>query len=199
MTYYLQAIVLTFIEALCCKIFFDIFLKKRYQKKWINSIIFFVLLGGFVNISLIPTESYIIKAILAIIVISVVMSIQYRAKPIQILFLTIVYYGLLICIDSIMIAFVQHVIASRVENIFDDSIKVTIIALLCKTILYLCILCLNKKFEPHGSLNSITDKEWIRFLFFPIITIVCMSIFALDGGNASKAMLVAAFSLVRKK
>ena len=197
MTYYMQTVILIFIEALCCKIFFDTFLaKKFFQRRWISKIFFGVLLTGFIGISFLSAENPIVKAMFAIILISIIVYIQYRIGSVQTLFLSIVYYGLLISIDMIMLTVIQFTFDSRVKEIFNDPIKITILALMCKTILFLVIIFLNKVFKPYGSFNLITDKEWIRFLFFPIITIVCMFAFAFEGRESSKAVLVVSFALV---
>lgn len=197
MTYCIQALMLTFIEALCCKIFCDTFLAKRLiQKKWLNLLPMCVLFGGFVGISFLPADSYLLKAFASIMLISVIAHIQYSSNWIQTGFLAIGYYGLLICVDRIMLIIIQRIWVSQAERIFNDSIKTTVIALLCKTILFLLIIFLNKRFKPYGSFSLITDKEWVRFLFFPIITIVCMTAFAMEGEEGSRAVLVASFALV---
>lgn len=197
MTYYIQALMLTFIEALCCKIFCDTFLVKRFaQKKWRNRLLMCVLFLGFAGISFFPLDSYLLKAFASIMLISTVARIQYSSNWVQTSFLAIGYYGMLICVDRIMLIVIQHILVSQAEKIFNDSIKTTVIALLCKTILFLLIMFLNKRFKPYGSFSVITDKEWVHFLFFPIITIVCMTAFAVEGEEGSRAVLVASFALV---
>lgn len=197
MIYLIQALLLTFIESLCCQMFFDTFWEQKYYKSvWANRTIFAILNLGFIGISFLPTNYYILKAGGCILVIFFVMMIQYRKKKIQVAFMSFIYYGLMICIDSIMMISLNYVTESQAEKLLQDPIKGTIVALMCKTVLFLGITFINRIFRGFGSFNLITDREWIRFLFFPIITIVCMSAFAMEGGITSNAMLVASFGLV---
>lgn len=197
MTYYIQAAILTFIEALCCQIFLDTFLIKKYLKeKWINRLFFIILFFGFMAISFLPSSDYIIKALLSVTVIGIIIFLQYRAKLSQTFFLSFLYYGLVICIDRIILVVIQFIMGTKIEKMLHDPIKITVLALLCKMILFLFIIFLNKKFKPYGSFNLITDKEWIRFLFFPVVTISCMSAFAVAGEKSNKPVLVTAFALV---
>lgn len=196
MTYYIQAVILTFIEASCCKIFLDTFLTRKYlNNKCINRIFFIILFIGFIGISFLSTFGYIVKALLSVILIGIIAYFQYKTKLIQTFFLSFLYYGLVICIDRIMMIMIQFVLYPQAEKILHDPLKITILALLCKMLLFLFIIFLNKKFKPYGSFNLITDKEWVRFLFFPIITIICMSAFAINGERSNNSVLVAAFTL----
>ena len=196
MTYYIQAILLSFIEALCCRIFYDTFLVKRnLRKSWINIGFFLVLLAGFIVISLCPATMYLFKAVVSVLFISILAYLQYHSKLLQTIFLGIGYYGLIICLDRVMLIVLERLPVIRVEKILADLVKSTIVALLCKMILFIVIILINKKVKPYDGLNLVTDKEWVRFLFFPIITIVCMTSFAIEGGAGSQSALVAAFAL----
>lgn len=196
MTYYIQTFLLIFIEALCCRIFCDTFLIKRYlQRKWLDKFFFMGLIAGFMMIALFPVEWYFPKAVVSILFISVVVRLQYQGKWLQSIFLGIGYYGLLICIDRVMLIILDRIPGTGIEQILNDPVKATIVALLCKMILFFMILLIHKKVRPHEGLNLVTDREWIQFLFFPTITIVCMTVFATDGSKGSRSALVAAFAL----
>lgn len=197
MTYYIQTLLLTFIEAMCCAIFCDTFLMKRFaRKKWLNRLFMCTLFLGFVGISFFPPDQYLLKAFASVILISTIAHIQYSSSWVQTSFLAVGYYGLLICIDRIMLIVIQQLLDGREKEILSDPIKATVIALLCKTILFLLIMFLNKRFKLYGSFSVITDKEWVRFLFFPIITIICMTAFAMESTEGSQAIVAASFALV---
>lgn len=204
---YVRTFVLIFIEALCCKFFFETFYEEKfYAKTWINKLFFIVLVLGFVIVAILPQNNYLLKAMACIGIIFIIMLIQYRRNIVQIAFMSVIYYGLIICIDSIMIIVLNYAIgvqetsilnnSVKGTNILNDPIRGTIVALLCKTVLFLCITSINRLFNGFGSFNLITDREWVRFLFFPIITIVSMSAFAMERGIASNAMLIVSSGLV---
>ncbi|MCM1044126.1 MAG: GHKL domain-containing protein [Candidatus Gastranaerophilales bacterium] len=181
MIYFVQACMLTLIEALSCKIFCDVFLQKKDDSgKWKSLLYFGMLLAGFMAIALFSFHSYIWKALATIIVISVVTYLQYKGNWLQIIFLSIGYYGLLVCIDRIMIL------------VFPVTI---VVALLSKAVLFLLIILFSKTLKPKGSLNLITNKEWLHFLFFPMITVICMTAFAVEGGSGY-ALLIVSFALI---
>ena len=133
---------------------------------------------------------------MSICLISGIMIAQYRAKFMHIFFLSIAYYGILICIDRIMLVSVETLLGSGTEAILNDPVNITIIALICKTVLFLFIVLLNKAFHSNDSFNLITDREWVRFLFFPFMTIVCMSALAVEEKRGGRAVLVVSFVLV---
>lgn len=197
MMYYIQAIMMTFIEALCCRIFCDtFFVQKAIRKKWMGYLLFFVLLLGFLGISILFSQSYLLRAIASVLFISIISYIQYRNSLLQILFLSVGYYGLLICVDRIIWILIQYLVKIPTEEFINNWVNGTLSGLLAKICLFLLIILLSKMFQSHSSFVFISGRQWVCFLFFPIITIVCMTIFAIQERGADMAVLVAAFALV---
>lgn len=60
----------------------------------------------------------------------------------------------------------------------------------------LLILLLNRLFRPYGSFRMIKDREWLRFLLFPISTIVCMITFARESELVGNSVLMVSLVLV---
>lgn len=196
MTYYIQAILLTWIEALGCGIFCETFLKKRRMMEGRIRYLFPPLLfAGFMWISLQQDMSYFLKAVFATVWIVLTAVMQYKNSLLKIFFVGAGYYGLVLCIDRIMILLIDRVSEAGADKVFREPVRGTLTALLCKAVLFLVIVLLNRKFRAFGSLNLIADREWLRFLLFPVITIACMTVFAMEGGE-SRAVLTAAFALV---
>ena len=196
MTYYVQAVLLTCIEALSCGIFCEPFLEKRQiAVKQLRYLFLFLLFAGFMVISLLPGLTYFFKAVLVIVWIALIMVMQYQNSLLKIGFVSIGYYGLVLCIDRIMIILIDHAADTGAAELFKEPVKGTIVALLCKMILFLIIIFLNKRFRTSGDMNFIADREWLRFLLFPVLTIICMTVFAMEG-EGSRAILTASFALV---
>ena len=194
---YIQAGIMTLVEALCCKIFFDIFLEyKNKQKRWKSLFLFGTIYAGFMWIALITAERFILKAVLAVTIISIYVLFQYETSVMQTIFLTVAYYGILISIDKIMLLIVSYIPTDIWKCIVSTSTGVIILGLMCKMILLLCIILLNCLFRPHGSFQMIKDREWIRFLIFPISTIVCMVSFTRESEQVRNSELIVAFVLV---
>lgn len=197
MILYIQAGIMTLVEALCCKIFFDIFLEtKKKQERWKNNLLFGILFAGFIEIALTATTNFILKAILAVIIINIYVLLQYETNVMQALFLAVAYYGILISIDKIMLLIVSYIPVDMWKNIVESSVGIIILGLMCKMIFLLLIMLLNRLFRPHGSFRMIKDREWLRFLLFPISTIVSMITFARESDRMENSVLMAAFVLV---
>ena len=113
---YLQAIILIFIEALCCIIFFDNFFEKRFLKTskrksvWIERGLFLILCVFFYMFATIFNDKYIIKTIAIVTTIVLVMFGVYNGKILQILFLSVVYYGFVLLIDRVLIIYPFHIL-----------------------------------------------------------------------------------------
>lgn len=197
MSRYIQAAIITLVEALSCKIFFDLFVESRkFQKRWKQYFLFGILYIEFIGIALVIPQNFILKAILVVTIISIYVLLQYKTRIIQVLFLVIAYYGILICIDKIMLLMVQNIPADMWKNIVDSSVGITILGLICKMVFLLFVLLLNRLFRPHGNFGMMKDREWIRFLLLPVSTIICMITFAKEGGASETSMLMASFVLV---
>lgn len=196
MTYYVQAVLLTGIEALSCGIFCETFLEKRQLvKKQLKYVFPFLLFAGFIVISLLHDISYFLKAFVVIAWIVLIMAMQYQNSLLKICLVSTGYYGLVLCIDRIMLIVIDHASDTGATVLFQEPVKGTIVALLCKMILFLIIIFLHKQFRTSGDLNVIADKEWLRFLLFPVVTIICMMVFAMEG-EGSMAVFITSFALV---
>lgn len=198
MTEYLQALILTFIEALCCTIFFNTFFERRFAKTQhtLDKLLFCILCMLFMGIAVISDDNYIIKAIAAIMIICGVMMGMYKGKWLQILFMSVIYYGFVLLIDRVVFIFVLYAMNIGEKEFWHNPIRATIISILAKNVLFLCILFLKRKFKEVGGFALITDREWIRFLFFPLVSIVCMITFAVKREAMGSDVLVVSFGLI---
>lgn len=123
------------------------------------------------------------------------MPIRYHASINQAIFLSIGYYGLIICIDGIMLTSIQNICVPKNPDFWASPTRSTISILLCKTMLFLCILFLERKLKKTGGFHLLSNKEWLRFLLFPAITIFCMIAFVSENGQNAKIPLIVSFSL----
>ena len=181
----IQGLIITLFEAFGCMMFFNIFLKARVIYKWSNWFLFISLVIGFLCVSLLDVGSYLLKILSAMLTIIVIMWIYYKKHIIQIVFLSVGFYALVYAIDYIMVDIIQSLTE---ESVWLHPFRSTLLALLCKTVLLFVILLLSRKLDKTGSLNLITDSEWIRFLFFPVLTIISLVGFTTVGEDGSDKM-----------
>ena len=120
----------------------------------------------------------------------------YAGKFIQIVFCSLGFYGILVAIDIITLITIQYLIPDKSDIILQDPIRTTVLALICKTTLFICVIILNRKFKKEGEFFLISDLEWLRFLFFPLLTITSMLFFIMDKQQDDKYVLIISFGLI---
>lgn len=193
----IQALILTGIEAICCNIFFSTFMEKRFEKKhWLNSLFIVVFSLMFFVISLIQSDKYLMKAFCTIAVIAIIMFSLYRTGIGQIIFSSICYYGMLIAVDSGLVVILQYVLNRDLDEIMGNGLMATVLGVLCKSVLFLIIVIINRRFSRREDYDVLADSEWIRFLFFPVFTVSAILLFLVDGENSARSMLLISFGLL---
>ena len=194
---FLQTVMITTLEMICCKIFFEAFLKRKvYEKKYKNEIVLTMLIVSISIVAAIQKSQNIFRVLIIIILIIMAMGMLYAGKFIQIVFCSLGFYGILVAIDIITLITIQYLIPDKSDIILQDPIRTTVLALICKTTLSICVIILNRKFKKEGEFFLISDLEWLRFLFFPLLTITSMLFFIMDKQQDDKYVLIISFGLI---
>lgn len=191
----IAAVVLTSVEVMCCVLFFRAFLMERADNKtWKKGIVVASLIMSATIISGLSI-GYFSKAVILVCVISIGMRLYYKGTRIQIFFCSAGFYGLLIMIDRIMLILVNFFIKDA-PVLLQKSYRVILVALLCKTILFMAVVLLNKTLKNVKGFYLIRDVEWIRFLYFPILSIITMLVFILEGEKREEYVLFICIGLL---
>lgn len=195
MSQLIAAVVLTAVEVMCCVLFFRAFLNERTDHKpWKKISIIIALVVSATIVSGFPV-GYFWKAVIVVSLISIGMRLYYKGTMIQICFCAAGFYGLLIVIDRIMLILVSFLV--RDESLFRrHSYGVIILALLCKTLLFIAVVLLNRTLKNVKGMYLIRDREWIRFLYFPMLSIVSMLVFILEGVKREEYILFICIGLL---
>ena len=170
----MQSVLLIFIEMMCCKIFYETFGEVRH-KGWINTIQFILLLGCICFLSFRFSEHFVIRQIVGILMFSVFMLWHIRISLKKSFVLAVLFDALLLAMDSL--AFLIMGWLSLDTKISDQQHKsASVLAyLLVKVIMFFLILVIRKRFAKK-SMEKMLDTEWLRFMFFPVFTIVTISV-----------------------
>lgn len=170
----MQSVLLIFIEMMCCKIFYETFGEVRH-KGWINTIQFILLLGCICFLSFRFSEHFVIRQIVGILMFSVFMLWHVRISLKKSFVLAVLFDALLLAMDSL--AFLIMGWLSLDTKISDQQHKIASILayLLVKVIMFFLILVIRKRFAKK-SMEKMLDTEWLRFMFFPVFTIVTISV-----------------------
>ena len=172
---YIESILIIIFEILCCKLFYGAFGAKRYQEKDLINIMQILLLCVCAILSsYFLIGHFLIRQLFNVIIVSVVMYWHIRISYKKSVFLAILYEGLLLSSDYIAFSINTKLFSSNNITSQDYGTEGMLVTLFGKTILFLCILFIRKRFDKKTT-DMLADSEWIRFLLFPIFTIVVIS------------------------
>ena len=189
-----------FLEAICCIYFLDTFMKRKnyLRKRYMKSMVF-ILSTGFL-VSVIFSNNFWIKSILIILLIVITAKIYYIAPVLQLIILSLSYYGILLCIDYLLLMIFKLLITEKYMIILNNPLSGTIIALLYKILLLFIVVVIRKVWKSEDNLNMISNKEWMIISCFPLFTVVSMAGMLLGYNYAnekiSNVFILIAFGLV---
>lgn len=190
----IQGLIIVTIEIMCCKIFLNTFLKSRfYRNKIMNSILMMVVIvSAFLNSVILAPYMY-LKICSYLLLMSIFMIIYFQSSYIKTIFLLLIYQALLVVVDYIAIIGIDKFMSEEQKLKLDDTISGTLVVLMCRLVVFLIIMVIKKKWSNNeNKLSLISTSEWLRLLYFPILSIFAILSMLLD----SNRKLLIAFGLV---
>lgn len=169
----LPDMLMIFFEVFCCKIFFEIFGAVRC-KGWVNVVQLILLAGCVLVFAKGLSDFFVLKQMSIIVVVAVFMFWHIKISMKTSLILAVLYQSLLLAVDYIAFLIYSGSILNGKAEGTQYTLENVLVVLLGKMILYLSIIIIKKKFGKKSS-EMLVDIEWIKFLFFPIFTIVIIS------------------------
>ena len=189
---YVQGIVLTALEIICCKIFFESFGKKRYESSTRNCIIIFSTIISCYLIVLTFYNKFIIKQILVIVAIALFMSAYVKVKVIKSIVLSLLFQGLLLSIDYLTF----WVNISLFKSIADINksylIGASMIVVMAKLVLFMTVVIIRKK-TGDKTADVLSNVDFLRFMFFPISTVFTIIALINTSGNGANQRQIDVF------
>lgn len=191
----LKGVSIVLYEALCCKIFFDIFLKRKYASLQAD-IISVALLTGLFLLCAVSTQFggyYIYRMMVAVASILLFSFIFYSGKWLPRIFLAILFYALLICVDYLGLIFVDRLLDPGV--LANNFIQVLLV-LLCKTVLFIFVLILDYLWKRNHEI-CMKSSEWILMISFPVLTVVVIMVmmFSFRENNSAAGYVTVALCM----
>ena len=181
---YVQGIVLTAFEIICCKIFFESFGKKRYESSTRNCIIILSTIISCYLVVLALYNKFIIKQILIIVMIALFMSVYVKVKLIKAIVLSLLFQGLLLSIDYLTF----WVNISLFKSIADINksylIDASMIVVMAKLVLFMTVVIIRKKTGDKMA-DVLSNADFLRFMFFPISTVFTIIALIDTSGNGA--------------
>lgn len=197
MLYYIESFLIIIFEVFCCKIFYETFGDKRIHKIYINLIQMFLMCLFFCLLTYVLWPHFLVRQLVYILIFPLIMywyiKISYRKS----LVLFLLYQGLMLLTDYITLFIISYLFAENGVLPEDHIAEGHLITLLGKVILFLFILIIRKYFRKKDA-EMLTDSEWLRFLAFPVFTIVMIIVmlYAVGfGGTSVQSNVLFAFAI----
>lgn len=179
---YIQGIMLTILEIICCKIFFESFAEKRSENSLRNcSIILGSIICGYV-IALLFYDKFILKQIIVIVVIALFMSLYLKIHFRKAVIFSLLFQGLLLSVDYFTLWLNVSLFNSIAEINKSHFVGGSLITVLAKIILFLMVLLIRKKIGEKSA-DVLRNTDWLRFIFFPVFTIFTIIALIITSGS----------------
>lgn len=179
---YIQGIMLTVLEMICCKMFFEIFSEKRSENNWKNLGTILGLIIAVYFLALLFYEQFFIKQIGVIIVIALFMILYFKIHFGKALIFSLLFQGVLLSADYFTL-WINVSLFHSIEEINElHYVEGSLVAVLSKILLFLVVLIIRKKIgeKPTDVLNN---TDWLRFMFFPVFTIFTIMALIISSGS----------------
>ena len=182
-------------EALCCKIFFDVFLKRKYASLQAD-VISVALLTGLFLLCAVSTQFgdyYVYRMMAAVASILLFSFIFYSGKWLPRIFLAILFYALLICVDYLGLIFVDRLLD---PDVLANNFIQVLLVLLCKTVLFIFVLILDYLWKRNHEI-CMKSSEWILMISFPVLTVVVIMVmmFSFRENNSAAGYVAVALCM----
>ncbi|TGY95329.1 GHKL domain-containing protein [Petralouisia muris] len=195
----LAEIFIIFFEVLCCKIFYEIFGKVRY-KGCINSIQLILLAGTIFGGARGLSDLFMVKQIVVVSTFAIFMFWHIKVNVQKSFMLAILYQAILLSIDYLAYSIMNELCPGNDMVIKQYSLGNVLVILLGKAILFFCVLIISKKLGGKST-EILADQEYLKFLFFPVFSIVIivsmLSVFRyVETPEQAMLLLISAFGMV---
>lgn len=196
MIYYLQSFLAIVVELFCCKIFFEIFAKRRSNNKALNATIVCLFALAYTVVAFLFDDRLFIRLPVLILVIGSAMSAYMRLKLWKAMAISTLFMGLLAAIDLILylatIVIYDRMSLYHPETVINWSLSTAI----AKLADFVAVLGLSKLIIKDHSEDNLRDSEWFRFIFFPLFTIVVIVVMMGDSAVPDNPHLENVYLLV---
>ena len=179
---YIQGIILTALEIICCKIFFESFGKERRDSNWQNFAIIFCTIICCYSVALIFYNKFILKQILVIVMIALFMSAYVKVQLIKSIILSLLFQGLLLSVDYLTLWVNVSLFKSIADINESHLIGASMITVVSKIFLFLIVVLIRKKIGDKTS-DALSNVDLLRFMFFPIFTIFTIIALIITSGS----------------
>ena len=181
---YVESILVIIMETVCCKLFYEAFAKKRNEDR-LNDYLFIILLSG-LNFTLVyfVGENMLVKQTLIILVTGLIMFMYADIKLWKSFCIALLFQSLLLAVDYMFYLYYLFM-NERISLSFSGyEFSGDLSDALAKLTLFMTVLFLKTKIAKGDAEDILKGAEWLRFIIFPIFSILVLCAMAwTSGGN----------------
>lgn len=182
MTNYIMGVMITVLEMICCKVFFEAFGEKRSDSSWRNLGIFVCLIFFVHSTAYLLYNQFFLKEIVIIFGTAVIMFMYMKNQFRKLLILSLLFQGLLLSIDYFALWLIVTFFESIQEISASHYVGGCLVTILAKVFLFMIVIVIQKKIGDKSS-NALRDTDWLRLAFFPVFTIFTIMAMLLSSGS----------------
>lgn len=173
---YVSSLAVIVFEVFCCKMFFESFCISDKDKMNVKKILLLILqTAGFYGCGLMLSQWLVVKQLTAALITAVLMGVYFKISLKKSAILSMLYLVLALLIDYAVYIGNGIMFSGKGEVQGGYVVAGSLILIFAKTILYIVILIIKKYFGKKST-EILADSWWIKFLFFPIFTLITIAL-----------------------
>lgn len=171
MGYYLQGFLTTFVQAVCCIIFFDTFSERRFCDRRIRALFDLITVAAFLVIVFIFDEDLPLRLFVLISVLSLILIFSRKLKVWKSVAIVLLFHGLLGAVDLLyyigcLLAYDRAALSGA-----DVSINYSLAIVLSDLTLFIAVILIRIYLGKKRPAYYLKGTEWLGFIVFPAFTI----------------------------
>lgn len=198
---WISSLALVIFEVICCVMFFESFCKEQENwKKWHKYALIGIQTAEFFACGMFLSQWIIIKQIVGVLMIVINMCVYFGISIPKSGILSVLYTSLVWGADYLVYAG-NSIMFSRAGEVQSGyALKGNLLVICAKLILFVFVILIRRRFQNKSS-DILNDAEWVKFLAFPIFTILTVSgMIAVSSGVKNqmqeRVMYLIAFGMV---
>ncbi len=195
-------LIISFLEAFCCQMFFDIFMDENQERKGrIFKVSTMMILGLlYFGLGRLLSNQFIVKEVIVIAVTAITMIVLRDFKLKKTPILAILFQGLLVAMEYLAYVFIQMIVSDTMKITEVEGGISTFIAIMDMLLVFLCVVFIRRMFKGHKN-KMLYDEEWLKFIVFPIFTIISIGAFisafrSMDNPSQIRMLYIVSLGLI---
>lgn len=172
---YVSSLAIIVFEVFCCKMFFESFCISSKDKLNIKKILILLLQSaGYYACGLMLSQWLVVKQFVAVLITTGLMSLYYKISLKKSAILSMLYLGLVLLVDYAVYIGNGIMFSNKGEVQGGYVVAGSLILIFDKIILFILMLLIKRHFGKKST-EVLADSWWIKFLFFPIFTVITIA------------------------